>query len=93
MGKVRTAHKLETGIEVVRDYDRSLPATVCWSPPDRFIARRWASFLGPLRGEIVEGGRLGGLRAGRRMRAQLKKTRMRCHSRIRTSVVLTASAS
>jgi hypothetical protein len=20
-----------------------------WSPPDRFIARRWASFVGPLR--------------------------------------------
>ena len=25
------------------------PATLRWSPPDRFIARRWASFVGPLR--------------------------------------------
>ena len=40
-------HKLETGIEVVRDDDRSLP-----------------------RYGTVEGGRLGGLRAGRRVRAQ-----------------------
>jgi glyoxylase-like metal-dependent hydrolase (beta-lactamase superfamily II) len=25
------------------------PAGAVWSPPDRFIARRWASFVGPLR--------------------------------------------
>jgi hypothetical protein len=25
------------------------PATLRRSPPDRFIARRWASFVGPLR--------------------------------------------
>jgi hypothetical protein len=27
----------------------AFPATLRWSPPDRFIARRWAFFVGPLR--------------------------------------------
>jgi hypothetical protein len=63
-------HKLETGIEVVRDYDRSLPRYGALESA-RSIHR---SSMGLLRrstpGEIVEGGRLGGLRAGRRVRAQ-----------------------
>ena len=28
------------------------PATLRWSPPDRFSARRWASFVGPLRAKL-----------------------------------------
>jgi hypothetical protein len=63
-------HKLETGIEVVRDYDRSLPrygtlesARLIHCPSVGLLRR-------PTPGEIVKGGQLGGLRVGRRVRAQ-----------------------
>jgi hypothetical protein len=55
---------------------RYWPASLRRSPPDRFIARRWASFVGPLRAEwraddwAVPAGRA-------RIRAQSQKTNLR----------------
>jgi hypothetical protein len=44
-----------------------------WSPPDRFIARRWASFAGPLRAKLWRADDSAALQAGRAIARIFKK--------------------
>jgi hypothetical protein len=62
------------------------PASLRWSPPDRFIARRWASFVGPLRAKSWRADDWAGPTGRARIRAQSQKTnlRLRRHSHIST---------
>jgi hypothetical protein len=49
------------------------PASLRWSPPDRFIARRWASFVGPLRAKSWRADNSPGPAGRARYRAQSQK--------------------
>ena len=53
------------------------PATLRRSPPDRLIARRWASFVGPLRAKSWRADDSAGPTGRARIRAQLEKARFR----------------
>jgi hypothetical protein len=49
------------------------PATLRRSPPDRLIARRWASFVGPLRAKEWRADDFTGPAGRTRIRARLRK--------------------